>query len=88
MNTTIEDKGSTRFKLTVTGNGDVRIKLTPDSDFATRSTIIKNLEKVAAEVIELHTGKTLRGRMGSCPLADTSLVMRNDAKGEKYRFQF
>ena len=80
MNIMIEDKGNTSFKLTVTSNNEVRIKLKssdPD-DFQ----MISCMKRAAAHIIDTGLNKTtLRGK---CRKGDTVIVMFNDSKKFRY----
>lgn len=86
MNVEIESKGNSTFKVTITANGDVRIKLQQGSDAFTRDTMINRLKRVAQEAIrdQLNTG-TLRGK---CKVSDQSITLCADNKKPVKKFQF
>jgi hypothetical protein len=60
---TIIDNKTTTSKLTVTGTGDVRIKIAIGSTTEERERLIQSLTKVADTIRELKLGMTVRGRM-------------------------
>lgn len=77
MEVTIEDKGSACFKLTITGNDEVRIKLQKDTDKGLCDTFTHRFQDIAQEVLKegLNT-TTLRGK---CNVADATMTLYTDS---------
>jgi hypothetical protein len=86
MNVSIEDKGNTKFKITITDNDDVRIKLQAGCDDKTRMLFVCRLKHVAQEAIAQGlNSKTLRGK---CGVNEKSIVLYTDSKKVVQRFNF
>lgn len=78
MKTVIQDKGNSCFKITITKDDEVRIKLQKDSDNRTNENMVKKLTEIASYVCnnKLNTG-TLRGK---CKASDDSITLYTDSK--------
>ena len=82
MNIVIEDKGNTVFKLTVTSNNDVRIKLKTSETDEMKKIMVQRLTHVASNIIKDQLNKTtLRGK---CEVVDGTITMLDDSKKTSY----
>ncbi len=68
-------------KLTVTANGDVRIKFARILNTEECDILQERFLKVAKQVIAKNHGKTMRGRAGTF-----SIEMMNDARTESEKY--
>jgi len=78
MNIKIEDKGNSVFKLTVTSNNEVRIKLQRNTSESIQHFYIDALSNIAKQIIDNKKNVvTLRGK---CKEGDNSIKMYTDNK--------
>lgn len=78
MNTVIQDNGNSCFKITVTNNQEVRIKLQKDTPVNERDEVVQKLKDIASSVInENQNTGTLRGK---CKATDKSISLYTDSK--------
>lgn len=86
MNVTIQDKGNTKYKLTVCANGDARIKLKSDDPPETKLLVTSMLESAANIIVGEQYPLTMRGtfKLGKGPVS--YLHMASGTGGEvKYK---
>jgi hypothetical protein len=81
----IQDKGNSRFKLTITPTR-VTIKLAQDSSETYRDRVVKFFNQVANLPQMLNIDKSFRGVLNKKDIYFYEIVMYNDSKSEAFLF--